>query len=97
MLRDVNFACRVHPAVQSDIGEQQWVSLCVKCCRMVDSVPRWRLFLSWPIQSDHLSITDWMIPPLGRKHSHDKTQYIPGKQVLVRSGLWKIYSIYLQN
>ena len=25
----------------------------------------------------------WMIPPLGREHSHDKTQYIPGKQVLV--------------
>ena len=37
-----------------------WVSLCVKCCRMVDSVPRWRLSLSWPIQSDHLSI-----PPSG--------------------------------
>jgi hypothetical protein len=30
----------------------------VKCCRMVDSVPRWRLSLSWPIQSDHLSIAD---------------------------------------
>ena len=31
--RDVNFACRIHPTVQSDIGEQQWVtgfSLCVK-------------------------------------------------------------------
>jgi hypothetical protein len=26
-----------------------WVSLCVKCCRMVDSVPRWQLSLSWPI------------------------------------------------
>ena len=25
---------------------------------MVDSVPRWRLSLSWPIQSDHLSIAD---------------------------------------
>ena len=24
-----------------------------------------------------------MIPPLGREHSHGKTQYIPGKQVLV--------------
>ena len=61
MLRDVNFACRIHPAAQSDIGEQQWVtgfhnelSLCVKCCRMVDSVPRWQLSLSGPIQSDHL-------------------------------------------
>ena len=37
------------------------------------------------IQSDHLSIADQMIPPLGREHSHGKTQYIPGKQVLVRS------------
>ena len=25
---------------------------------MVDSVPRWRLSLSWPIQSDHLLIAD---------------------------------------
>jgi hypothetical protein len=30
----------------------------MKCCRMVDSVPRWRLSLSWPIQSDHLWIAD---------------------------------------
>ena len=37
-----------------------WVLL---CCRMVDSIPRWRLSLFWPIQSDHLSITDWMILP----------------------------------
>ena len=65
--------------------------VCVKCCRMVDSVPRWQLSLSWPIQSDHLSIADQMIPPLGREHSHGKTQYISGKQVLVRSRLWKIY------
>ena len=37
-----------------------WVSLCVKCCRMVDSVPRWRLSpTNWPIQSDHLSIADY--------------------------------------
>ena len=34
------------------------VSLCVKCCRMVDNAPRWRLSLSWPIQSDHLLIAD---------------------------------------
>ena len=30
--------------------------MCVKCCRMVDSVPRWGLSLSSPIQSDHLLI-----------------------------------------
>ena len=41
---------------QAAVGH--WVSLCVKCCRMVDSVPRWQLSLSWPIQSDHLSIAD---------------------------------------
>ena len=68
-----------------------WVLLCVKCCRMVDSVPRWRLSLSWPIQSDYLSIANRMILPLGREHSHGKTQFIPGKQVLVRSWLRKIY------
>ena len=65
--------------------------VCVKCCRMVDSVPRWQLSLSWPIQSDHLSIADRMIPPLGWEHSHCKTQYIPGKQVLVRSWLENYY------
>ena len=63
--------------------------VCVKCCRMVDSVPRWWLSLSWPIQSDHLWIADRMIPTSGRKHSHGKTQSIPWKQVLVRSWLWK--------
>ena len=35
--------------------------LCVKCCRMVDSVPGRQLFQSWSIQSDLLLITDWMI------------------------------------
>ena len=29
---------------------------CFKCHRMVDSVPRWQLSLSWSIQSDHLLI-----------------------------------------
>ena len=53
----------------------QWVSLYVKCCRMVDSAPRSQLSLSWPIQSDHLLIADWMISPLGQEHSHEKTQY----------------------
>ena len=66
MLSNVNFAFRIHPAVQSDIIEQQWVtwfhnelSLCVKCCRMVDGIPRWQLSLSRPIQSDHLTIADY--------------------------------------
>ena len=52
--------------MQSDIIEQQWVtwfhnelSLCVKCCRMVDGIPRWQLSLSRPIQSDHLTIADY--------------------------------------
>ena len=50
-----------------------WVSLCVRCCRMVDSVPRWQLSLSGPILSNHLSIADRMTPPLGKEHSHGKT------------------------
>ena len=66
-----------------------WVSLCVKCYRMVDIVPRWQLSLSRPTQSDHLLIADWMIPPLGWEYSRGKTQYIPVKKVLVRSWLWK--------
>ena len=76
-----------------------WDSLCVKCCRMFDSVPRWRLSLSWPIQSDPLLIADLMILPLGQEHSHDKTQYISRKQVLMRSWLWKIHHLplYKQN
>ena len=56
---------------------------------MFDSVPRWQLSLSWPIKSDHLSISDLMILPLEWEHSHGKKQYIPGKQVLVKSWLWK--------
>ena len=68
--------------------------VCVKCCMMVGSVPRWQLSLSWRIQSDHLLIVDWMLLPLGLEHSHGKTQYIPGKQVLVRSRLW-IFLIFL--
>ena len=50
---------------QLDIGEQQWVTgfhcVCEVLQEMVDSVPRWQLSLSWPIQSDHLSIADWML------------------------------------
>ena len=57
----------------------------VKCYRVVNSVPRRRLSLSGPI----LSIADQMIPPSRQEYSHGKTQYIPGKQVLVRSWLWK--------
>ena len=95
LLRDVNFASKIHPAGQSDIGEQQWVTGFHKCCRMVASVPIWQLSLSGPIQSDHLSIADQMILPLGW-HSHGKTQYIPGKQVLVRSWQWKIY-LFINN
>ena len=34
-----------------------------------------------------------MIPLSRQEHSHGKIQYIPGKQVLVRSRLWKIYLI----
>ena len=64
--RDVNFTCRIHPEAQSDVGEPKWVfgfynklSLCVKCCRIVDSLPSWRLSPFKPIQSDHLLIADY--------------------------------------
>ena len=87
MLRDVNFTYRIHPAVKSDTGEQKWVtgfhnelSLCVKCCRMVDSVPRWQLSVPRSIQSDHLSIADYDDTTYRswREHKNSKTQYIPG-------------------
>ena len=43
---------------QAAVGHR--VPLCAKCCRMVDSVPRWRLSpTNWPIQSDHLSLADY--------------------------------------
>ena len=70
LLVDVALRCGMYPQ-RAAVGN--WVSLCVKCCRMVDSVPRWWLSLSWPIKSDHLSVADWMIPPSGREHSHAKT------------------------
>ena len=68
-------------------------------CRMVDSVPRWQLSLWEPItilanKVRPSVIEDWMILPSWWEHSHGKTQYIPGKKVLVRSCLWKIYFIY---
>ena len=50
--------------------------VCLKCCRMVDSVP-----------IRHTISILWMIPPLGWKCSHGRTQYIPGKQVLVSAWL----------
>ena len=61
---------------QAAVGH--WVLLCVKCCRMIDSVPRWRLSLSGPIQSDHLLIAHRMICNTFRwEHSQGKTQYSP--------------------
>ena len=45
MSRDVNFVCRIHPTAHSDIDKQQWVT-----GLMVDTVPRWRQSLSWPIR-----------------------------------------------
>ena len=81
----------------SDIGKQQWITgfHCVWSVVgwLIVCIPRWQLSLSRPIQSDQLLIADQMIPPSGREHSHGKTQYIPGEQVLVLkvSRLWKIY------
>ena len=39
-------------------GFAVWVSLRVKCCMMIDSVPRWQLSLSGPKQSDNLTSAD---------------------------------------
>ena len=72
-LQDTSCSAKWHR--QARVGH--WVLLCVKCCRMVDSVPIWQLSLSWPIQLDHLLLADGMIPSLGQKHSHGKNQYIP--------------------
>ena len=89
-----NFASRIHPTAQSDIGKQQ----CVTEFHCVWSVVWWLIVHQ---NGDYLypsqySQTMWMISSLRRKHSNSKTQYIPGKQVLLRSWLWKIYSfIYL--
>ena len=83
VLRDVNFVCRTHPAAQSDIIIQQWVT----GSHCVWSVVEWLIVYYqdddyfYPGQHS-LSITDRMIPPLRRKHSHGKAQYTPGKQLL---------------
>ena len=61
---------------------------------LIAGVDRWWLSLSWPIQSDHLSITDRMIPPLWWEHSYGKTQYIPEKQVLVKKTLIQTTTFY---
>ena len=55
LLSDVNFACRIHPAAQSDIGKQQWVTgfHCVWSVVGWLIVPRWWLSLSLLIHSDH--------------------------------------------
>ena len=79
--------CKVTLASSGSLG----FIVCVKCCRRIDSFTRWQLSLSWLIQSDGLLIADLMILPFGREHSHGKTEYIPRKQVLVRSWMWKIY------
>jgi hypothetical protein len=47
--------CKVKSASSS--GSLGFI-VCEKCCRKVDSVPRWGLSLSWPIQLDHLLIAD---------------------------------------
>ena len=78
-LQDTSYSTNWHQ--RAAVGH--WVLLCVKCCRMVDSLPRWQLSLSCPIRLDHLSIPSLMIPPLGQENSQGKTQYIHGKQVLV--------------
>ena len=44
MLRDINFASWIHPAAQSDIGKQQWVTG-IHCVRSVAGLliaPRWQ-------------------------------------------------------
>ena len=48
----------------SSSGSMSFI-VCVKCCRVVDSVPRWRLSLSGPIKSDHLLIADCDDTPFG--------------------------------
>ena len=66
---------------QAAVGH--WVSLCVKCCRMATiSILANTVRPSVDRRSDDTAF-EW-------EHSHSKTQYIPGKQVLVRSWLWKI-------
>ena len=49
----------------------------------------YKVILDAPNTTNRARRTYWMIPSLGWEHSHGKTQYIPGKQVLVRSWLWK--------
>ena len=73
--KDVIFVCRIYPAAQRDISEQQQVTgfNCV-------SVVGWLIVYQdgnylYPDQysQTHLLIADWILPPLGQEHSHGKT------------------------
>ena len=77
----------LHPVAQRDIGEQQWVTgfQCFNCCRMVDSVPIRLTICSQYSRTICRHHRRMMYLLWGGKHSHGKTQYIPGKQVFVRS------------
>ena len=56
-VQDTSRSTKWHRRVAvGSLGFHNELSLCVKCCKMVGSVPRWQLSLSGPIQSDHLSI-----------------------------------------
>ena len=57
VLKDATFACRIHSAAKwhhwAAVGH--WASLCVMCCRMVDSIPRWQLHISIQANTVRLS------------------------------------------
>ena len=104
MLRDVNFVCRIHPAAQSDIGEQQWVTGFHNELSLCDIVPRWRLSLSGPIQLDRLSIADyddtvfgagtltWQEPVHSCRAGLCKVMTVEKKQTKVRILLQNLFS-----
>ena len=92
-LQDTSRSAKWHR--QAAVGHL--VSLCVKCCRMVDSVPRWRLSLSGPVQSDFQGRNFFMAKPSTFLESrsckgHDCGKCINNKDVLLLGTLW-----YLQQ
>ena len=66
--------------------------VCVKYCRMVDSVPRWQLSLSWPIQSDRRSdetafgvgTFSWQDPVPSWKAGPGEVMTVENKQTLIQ-------------
>ena len=99
-LRDTSRSANCHR--RAAVGH--WISLCVKCSRMVDSAKMANLSLSRPILSDHLSIKSPTGHPKGHPWCKSQIMMIPIKfgninstSLESRSWLWNFFFFFLQQ